>query len=313
MTRPKVLTWNVHGSYLFYLTHAEAEFYLPIQPEKEGYGGRIAGYNWGANVHEVSANDVKNISFEIILFQSRKNYLEDQYAMLSAKQRRLPRIYLEHDPPREHPTDTCHVVDDPNILIVHVTDFNRLMWDCGRTPTKVIDHGVMVPQGVRYTGEIPKGIVAVNNLKSRGRRLGLDVFEYVRQHVPLDLIGLGSEALGGLGEVPHAELPAFMARYRFFCNPIRYTSLGLAVCEALMTGLPVVGLATTEMATAVQNGKTGYADTNVDKLIGHMQRLLNDPDLAHRLGDNARRYANQRFNLVRFARDWSDTFREVLA
>jgi ADP-heptose:LPS heptosyltransferase len=28
--------------------------------------------------------------------------------ILTEAQRRLPRIYLEHDPPREHPTDTRH-------------------------------------------------------------------------------------------------------------------------------------------------------------------------------------------------------------
>ena len=312
MRRPRVFTWNVHGSYLFYLTHADAEFYLPVQPGWEGYGGRIPGYKWSDNVHEVPANDVKNIKFDIILFQSRRNYLEDQYEILSERQRRLPKIYLEHDPPRESPTDTCHIAASPDILIVHVTGFNRLMWDCGNTPTKVIDHGVVVPQDARYTGDIPKGIVVINNLGLRGRRLGLDVFEYMRKYVPLELVGMGSEELGGLDEVPYAELPAFMARYRFFCNPIRYTSLGLAVCEAMMTGLPIVGLATTEMVTVVENGKTGFVETNVDKLITHMQRLLDDPDLARQLGDNARNYANQRFNLARFARDWTDTFHAAI-
>jgi NAD(P)-dependent dehydrogenase (short-subunit alcohol dehydrogenase family) len=31
-------------------------------------------------------------------------------------------------------------------------------------------------------------------------------------------------------------------------KPVRYTSLGLAVCEAMMLGLPIIGLATTETA-----------------------------------------------------------------
>ncbi len=83
-----------------------------------------------------------------------------------------------------------------------------------------------------------------------------------------------SEEFGGLGDVPHDALPAFSARYRFFFNPIRYTSLGLAVCEAMLLGMPVIGLATTEMATVIENGVSGYVDTDVDALIAHMQRLL---------------------------------------
>ncbi len=98
----------------------------------------------------------------------------------------------------------------------------------------------------------------MNNLARRGRRLGADVFERVRQEVPLDLVGMDATSLGGLGEVPPTELAAFEARYRFFFNPIRYTSLGLAVIEAMMLGMPIIGLATTEMATAIENGVSGY-------------------------------------------------------
>ncbi|MDQ3503397.1 MAG: glycosyltransferase [Actinomycetota bacterium] len=52
-----------------------------------------------------------------------------------------------------------------------------------------------------------------------------------------------------------------------FVNPIRYTSLGLAVREAMALGLPIVGLATTEMATVVQNGVNGYVETDVDRVV----------------------------------------------
>src|SRR5262249_22926405 len=144
----------------------------------------------------------------------------------------------------------------------HVTPFNNLMWDSGRTPTRVIDHGVVVPEGVRYTGELERGIVVVNNLCRRGRRLGADVFALADREVPLDLVGMSWREGGGIGEVPHFELPAFEARYRFFFNPIRYTSLGLAVCEAMMVGMPILGLATTEMVTAVENGVSGYVETD---------------------------------------------------
>jgi glycosyltransferase involved in cell wall biosynthesis len=192
-----------------------------------------------------------------------------------------------------------------------VTPFNRLMWDNGDVPTRVIDHGVLVPEGVRYTGELERGIVVVNNLGRRGRRLGPDVYEKVKEHIPLDLVGMNSLDLGGLGEVLPMELAAFECRYRFFFNPIRYTSLGLAVCEAMMLGMPVVGLATTEMATAIQNGVSGFVDTDVSKLVEQMKRLLLDPAEARRLGESARTYALERFNIQRFVRDWEAVFAEV--
>lgn len=304
----RILTWHVHGSYLYYLTQANHEFYLPIKPGRpEGYGGRSGSFSWSDNVHDVPAEEVKNLRIDCILFQSRQNYLEDQYEILSESQRRLPRIYLEHDPPQEHPTNTRHVVDDPDVLLVHVTAFNQLMWDSNRTPTCVIEHGVMVPDGVQYTGELERGLVIVNGLRSRGRRLGADVFERVRSCVPLDLIGMGSEQLGGLGEVRHDQLPAFASRYRFLFNPIRYTSLGLAVCEAMMVGLPIIGLATTEMVTVVDKG-SGYVDTDVDKLVEVMRQLLKNLDEARTLSEGARVKARSRFNIQRFTRGWNEAF-----
>jgi glycosyltransferase involved in cell wall biosynthesis len=166
----------------------------------------------------------------------------------------------------------------------------------------------VVPEQVRYTGELPRGLVVVNNLCGRGRRLGADIFDRTRRDVPLDLVGMGREEAGGIGEVPHRDLPAFEVQYRFFFNPIRYTSLGLAVCEAMTVGVPVVGLATTEMVTVVENGVSGYLDTRADRLVEVMRGLLRDPSEAHHLGAGARRHARERFVIGRFARDWDETF-----
>lgn len=309
----KVLTWHVHGSYLYYLTQTSCEFYLPVKEGRpEGYGGRSGTLPWGSNVHDVDAAKVKDLEFDCILFQSKKNYLEDQYEILTEAQRKLPRIYLEHDPPREVPTDTKHPVNDPGVLIVHVTHFNNLMWDNNGVPSKVIDHGVIVPPDVQYTGEIEKGIVVINGIKKRGRRLGLDIFEKVRKEVPVDIVGMGSEEVGGLGEVPNRELQQFISRYRFFFNPIRYTSLGLSVCEAMMTGMPIVGLATTEMSVTIENDVSGYVHTDVDFLIGKMKMLLASPQKAAQLGMGAKAVAQRRFNIGRFSNEWLDTVANVV-
>jgi hypothetical protein len=103
----RILTWHVHGSYLYYLVQSPHEFYLPVKPGRtEGYGGRAGSFPWPDNVYEVPADQVKDLELDCILFQSHKNYSEDQFQILSEQQRNLPRLYLEHDPPRENPTDT---------------------------------------------------------------------------------------------------------------------------------------------------------------------------------------------------------------
>jgi glycosyltransferase involved in cell wall biosynthesis len=311
--RLRILTWHTHGSYLYYLTQAPHDFYVLSKPDRPpGYGGRCGHMPWGDNLIDMPVDQVKDHQFDCILFQDDDQYLKDQHLYLSAAQRRLPKIYLEHDTPREHPTDMPHPVDDPDILLVHCTPFNELMWNNGRTPTRVIEHGVVLPQGVSYDGGLARGLVVVNHLGRRGRRLGGDVYLAAREQVPLDLVGMGADEMpGGIGEVQHSQLSAYAARYRFFFNPIRYTSLGLAVIEAMMIGMPVVALATTEMATVIESGVTGYADTSVPKLIAQMQHLIDDHEAARMMGAAARRYALERFNIGRFADDWDATFRFV--
>lgn len=310
MHRLKILTWHTHGSYLYYLTQAPHDFYVLSKPSRPaGYGGRCGHIPWGDNVFDLPVAQVKAQEFDCILFQDDPQYLHDQYEFLSPAQRNLPRIYLEHDPPRDNPTDMRHPVDDPNVLLVHVTPFNELMWDNGTAPTRVIEHGVIVPENVRYNGELRRGLTVVNNIARRGRRLGGDIFTAAREQIPLDLAGMGAEDLSGIGEVELSRLAAFSARYRFFFNPIRYTSMGLAVIEAMMIGMPIVGLATTEMATSIENGVSGYVDTDLRKLIVHMHRLLDDPSEARMLGLGARRRAMERFHIDRFAADWDAAFR----
>jgi glycosyltransferase involved in cell wall biosynthesis len=311
MRRLKILTWHTHGAYLYYLTQAPHDFYVLSKPGRPpGYGGRCGHLPWGDNVHDLPASEARRQPLDLILFQDDAQYLEDQYALLSPAQQRLPRIYLEHDPPREQPVDTRHIVTDDNMLLVHCTAFNRLMWDSGRVPTRVIEHGVVAPQAA-YTGELERGLVVINHIARRGRRLGFDVFEEARKSVPLDLVGMGAEEAGGLGEIQHCGLAQFAARYRFFFNPIRYTSLGLAVIEAMMIGMPIVALATTEMPTVIRNQVNGLIDTDVQRLVTGMRSLLVRPDEARRLGHEAQRTARERFSIERFVADWNGAFDEV--
>ncbi len=309
MNRPlRILTWHTHGAYLYYLTQAPHEFYVVSKPGRPpGYGGRCGHLPWGANVHDLPADEVRNQELDCILFQDDHQYERDLHELFSEGQKRLPKIYLEHDPPRRSPVDERHPVDDPEVLLVHCTHFNRLMWDSGRTPTCVIDHGVVDP-GYRYTGELERGLVVVNNIRSRGRRLGFDVFEKSSSCIPMDLVGMGPD---GLGEVLHRDLPAFAARYRFLFNPIRYTSMGLAVIEAMMAGLPIVALATTEMVTVIKDGLNGFIDTSPERLFRKMEILLRDQDTAKALGLEARRTALERFNIERFVADWGAAFRRA--
>jgi len=309
MQRLKILIWHIHGSYLNALARIEADWYLPVKPGRpEGYGGRGRTFDLPSYMREVPAERVRDLELDLIIYQTPKNYFEDQFEILNDEQRLLPKIYLEHNTPKPDAVNTRHPIDDPNVLLVHVTHYNRLMWDNGRTPTVVIEHSVAIDPSIRYSGHIERGITVINGMQKRPRIAGYDIFRHTQQRIPLDAVGMGTDEFGGLGDVPYRDLHRRVAEYRFLFSPIRYTSLPLAVIEAMTIGMPVVALATTELPTVINNGVTGFISCDIDTLIDPMQFLLANPDEARRIGENARARASIQFGLDRFIHDWQHAF-----
>jgi hypothetical protein len=301
----RVLTWHVHGSYLWYLSHVPVTWLLPVRPERsDGYGGRGETFDWPDNVVEVPADRCRELDVDLVLTQHRRNWDVDRHELLGDRVAALPRVHVEHDPPPSWPNDALHPGagrgDDAGarhaVQRAHVGQRHHA--GDGRRPRRA-RAGPAVDRrdrGRDHRGQQPL---------PAGPPAGPDVFDDVAAQVPVDLAGMNGDAYRRwLGDVRLRELHARLPSYRAFFNPIRYTSLGLAVCEAMALGLPVVGLATTEMASAVQNGVNGYVETDPRRLAGHLRRLLADRDEAAALSAGAKRVAAERFGIERFVTDW---------
>ena len=67
--------------------------------------------------------------------------------------------------------------------------------------------------------------------------------------------------------------------------------------------MPVVAVASTEAANAIDDGVSGVVDTRFDRLVERMRDLLRDPEEARRLGTAGQRVPRERFGIERFASD----------
>jgi glycosyltransferase involved in cell wall biosynthesis len=121
-----------------------------------------------------------------------------------------------------------------------------------------------------------------------------------------------TEAFGGLGDVPYRDLHRLTARYRFLFSPMRYTSMPLAVVEAMTIGMPVVALATTALPDVIQDGVNGYVSQDPEILIARMRSLIADPALAREIGARGQQTARERFGLQRFAADWTSALHAAM-
>src|SRR3954468_272554 len=83
--RLKILTWHVHGNYLYYLSQVPHDFYLVTKPgDPPGYAGPVGALPWGENVHAIAYDKVREGDFDCILYQQKSNYLDDRVNALNA-------------------------------------------------------------------------------------------------------------------------------------------------------------------------------------------------------------------------------------
>jgi glycosyltransferase involved in cell wall biosynthesis len=316
----RVLIWHVHGAWTTAFVHGHHEYLIPVTPDRGPDGlGRARTYAWPPAAVEVTRQEAAAAEVDVVVLQRPQELHGLAEAWLGGRRpgRDVPAVYLEHNAPQGRVGDMGHPAADRDdlVVVVHVTHFNDLFWDCGTTRTRVVEHGVVDP-GYRYGGELASAAVVVNEAARRGRVTGTDLLARLGAEVPVDLFGMGAERLAGTPgvrsaqELPQARLHAEMARRRLYLHPVRWTSLGLSLLEAMHLGMPVVGLATTEVVEAVP-ADAGVLSTSVDVLADAARRLLADPEQARVMGKAARAAAQARYGLRRFLDDWDRVLEEV--
>jgi Glycosyl transferases group 1 len=304
----RILLWHVHGAWTTAFVHGAHEYVVPVVPGRGPDGRGIAQtYEWPDSVTEAAPEQLADEEFDVLVLQRPR---ELELAREWLDDRALPTVYVEHNAPQGRIAEMRHpVADRPELLLVHVTYFNDLFWDAGSTPTRVIEHGIVDP-GHRYTGELPRAAVVINEAGRRGRVTGTDLLGRFEREAPLDLFGIDAGRLGGIEDLPQRELHGAMARRRVYLHPIRWTSLGLSLLEAMQLGMPVVALGTTEAHEAVP-AEAGTVSTRLDVLAAAMRRMIDDPDEARERGAAARAAALRRYGLERFLTSWNEVLEEV--
>jgi hypothetical protein len=318
----RVFMWHVHGSYQTNFVQGRHDVLVPVDAGRGPDGrGRAQTWEWPERVAEVTAAEAAAADVDVVVLQ-RPHELELAERWLGGRRpgRDVPAVYLEHNCPQGPVNGLRHpVADRGDLTVVHVTHFNDRFWDCGRAPRRVIAHGVIDP-GHRYTGESPRAAVVVNEPVRRARVAGTDLLPAFGSAIPLDLFGMGTQdaadALVGKGldvtahDLPQHALHTEVGRRRAYVHPYRWTSLGLSLIEAMLIGLPVVALATTEVPEVVPEG-CGVVSNDLSVLTAALRRYRADRDLAAEDGARARRAARRRFDLDRFLDEWDAVLKEV--
>jgi hypothetical protein len=316
----RILLWHVHGSWTTSFVQGGHDYVLPLTPGRDADGlGRARTWQWPSNVVEVPCDELRDVDVDVVVLQRpHEPELVERWTGRRPG-RDVPAVYVEHNTPGGEVPFTRHpMAGQSAVPVVHVTHFNRLFWDCGQAPTDVVEHGIVDP-GHRYTGDLARAAVVVNDPVRRGRAVGTDLLPGLAQAAPLDVFGMRVDGLGAeLGlpghrlatfeDLPQSRLHVELARRRVYLHTSRWTSLGLSLLEAMHLGMPVVVLAATEAVDAVP-AAAGVVSSRPDRLAAAAAELLDDPDRARSVGAAAREAALSRYGLARFLADWDERLR----
>lgn len=108
------------------------------------------------------------------------------------------------------------------------------------------------------------------------------------------------------GYVPNEQLAEHYRSAQLFLLTSHFEGFGRVVVEALAHGTPVVAPRITGVEDIVEQGKSGYLHEpgDIEGMAQSTLRLLDDPDLAARMGEAGRTSVLERYSPDKLTRDW---------
>jgi GT2 family glycosyltransferase/2-polyprenyl-3-methyl-5-hydroxy-6-metoxy-1,4-benzoquinol methylase len=232
----------------------------------------------------------------------------------------LPVVYLAHNrldnEVRGQPAGTAEALRErvrtrlarTGGRFVAISEMKRTSWGLD---------GVVIPPGLDcaeyggWTGERTAALTVGNFLAERDHMLGYSRLAAALTELPWRIIGT-NPALG-VGEAKSWDaLRAAYRIHRLYAHATQWPwedGWNLALLEAMATGMPVVAWA--NPTTPIREGLEGFVADGPEALRRWARRLIEDIDLARRLGERARDRVAELFPLDAFLERWRTVLLEA--
>ena len=170
---------------------------------------------------------------------------------------------------------------------------------------EIIPFGVDPAAYLPHTGEQARGIRVSNHFNRRRQILLADLHDAAFSGLPMTLVGHNDDIPGARAAEDWTHLKQQLSAHRFYvhtADPELEDGYNMASLEAMASGLPVLG--NVHPSSPIVHGKSGFLSDDPAALRGYAEQLLADPELAARLGAEARRVVGDRFHVRRFRADF---------
>ena len=256
------------------------------------------------------------IDIDLVLAQNR--FGQFQIGQQIAQQIPAPFVSIEHTtlPPDSHEEQKIRhrsMVSDINVFI---SEYNRDTWGWQEEGTEVIHHGVdsdVFDCRVAAGDRKPISMSVVNDWINRDWCCGFTLWQQVTGYpngLPVRVFG----ATEGLSESTKSveELVYNLNDCRIFVNTSTASPIPTALLEAMSCGCAVVSTANCMIPNIIKNGENGFCTNDPVEMRDMIKQLMDNPSLATRLGNNARKTIVDNFSVPAFVKRWNEVFYKAI-
>ncbi len=257
----------------------------------------------GKDIQQLSAD----ISFDAILSQHKFGQFQI-FAQL-AHMLHVPLISLEHTLPmnswhKNALTELKAMKGDINLFI---SEYSRNKWGWNENEADVIHHGIdtelFKPTDIERTNHV---LSVVNDWVARQWCCNFNGWQRITQGLPVHPVG----DTPGLSQ-PAKDVNELVKEYQssqVFINTSTISPIPTSLLEAMSCGCAVVSTATCMIPEVIEDGVNGFISNDESVLRDRLNLLLNDKDLARKMGEKARETIVSKLSMDKFVASWNAVF-----
>lgn len=301
-----ILTFNTHERYQTQLAKTGHNFYaFNFDGGKSWFDGHAP---MPTNYYQLPKNSIyPGIVFDFIFVNSK--FGQYQMAAHINQNLQIPTLCLEHTLPLPHWPEQQFkefqaMRGDVNVFITH---YSKKQWGVdGEVVHHSIDTNLFKPD----YGALRNGVLTVaHDFIKRDYALNYNGWERITQGLDRKVIG----DTDGLSEQSKSveELVNSYQEALVYINPSVLSPVPTSMLEAMACGCAIVTTATCEIPNIIKHGVNGFMSNDEKELRGYIEKLLADPQLAHKMGNAARETIKEKFSEDRFINQWNTIFDKV--
>ncbi len=179
--------------------------------------------------------------------------------------------------------------------------------------THTVVHDSADPEAYHpHIGDLPCGLRLANHISSKRLLLAWDFHATALDGLPVRIVGEDPDMPDVRPADDWDHLKRMLASHRFLvhtADPRFEDGYNMGVLEGMAAGLPV--LTNAHPTTLVLHGVTGFIASTPEQMRAHAQHLLQDEELANRMGQQGREYIERNFGAERFRVDFGRAIQEA--